>query len=165
MSPSSLFEPARPRQARGGLVLFGTWLVVTVIAFALTPNPAGHGTHKQLGLAPCPSVVVFDRPCPGCGLTTSWTAFVHGDLSSSLHAHLFGPFTYLAFTAIAFLSLYAALTKRKFLTQGPVQNRALLAFAVVFFGYAFYRFGTTTEYGTPGEAILGKGVVGAQISR
>src|SRR5687768_9011989 len=91
VSPSSLFEPVEPRRVRGGFVFFGSWLVVTGIALALTPNPAGHGTHKQLGLSACPSAVLFDRPCPGCGLTTSWTAFVHGDFAASVSAHLFGP--------------------------------------------------------------------------
>lgn len=151
---SALFEPTDPRHARGGFVLFGAWLVVTGIALALTPNPAGHGTHKQLGLAACPSTVIFDRPCPGCGLTTSWTALLHGDLPHALSAHLLGPLTYLAFTALAFLSLYAAATGRRIVAGERWQNRALVAFAIVFFGYAAWRFGTHPGYGTVGEGAL-----------
>lgn len=150
----SLFEPVEARRARGGFVMFGTWVVVTAIGLWLHADPAGHGTHKQLGLAACPSVVIFDRPCPGCGMTTSWTALLHGDLSTSLHAHLLGPFTYLTFTALALLSLLAALKGRRLVTEGKWPNRALGTFAVVFFGYAFLRFGTTPDYGTASEGAI-----------
>lgn len=136
--------------------MFAAWTIVTGIGLALHADPAGHGTHKQLGLAACPSVVMFGRPCPGCGLTTSWTALLHGDLATSLHAHLFGPFTYLAFTAVAWLSLVAARRGMRLASDTPMATRALAVFAIVFFGYAFWRFGTTPNYGTPSERLIGQ---------
>lgn len=39
----------------------------------------------------CPFRRVTGLPCPGCGLTRSCVAFLHGDLSRSLHFHPFGP--------------------------------------------------------------------------
>lgn len=42
------------------------------IASSLPPADAGHGTHEQLGLPACGWVTAFDRPCPTCGMTTSF---------------------------------------------------------------------------------------------
>ena len=70
----------------GQLSFFFVWLAITLIAIVLRPDPSGHGTHTQLGLPPCPSVLLFNRPCPGCGLTTSFTAVLHGDFVAAFHA-------------------------------------------------------------------------------
>src|SRR5437868_6835162 len=83
----------------GQLVWFVLWAAVPGFAIYLTPSAAGHGTHQELGLPLCPSVLLFDRPCPGCGLTTSWTALVHGDIALAFRAHALGPIFYLIFTA------------------------------------------------------------------
>src|SRR5881394_3155534 len=103
----ALYEPAINRKKIAGqLAYFGAWLTVTVIGACLHPSATGHGTHEQLGLPPCPSVLLFDRPCPGCGLTTSFTAFVHGDFGFAFHAHPLGPLMYVALTTWAWLGLY-----------------------------------------------------------
>lgn len=80
----ALLEYGYPRKAlRSQLTWFASWAVITVIGAILSPEKSGHGTHQQLGLPPCPSVLFFDRPCPGCGLTTSWTALIHGHIGGS----------------------------------------------------------------------------------
>lgn len=67
-----------PRQrftvAVAGVMLAG--LLAT--AAVLRPNPAGLGTHRQLGLPPCTFQVIFQWRCPSCGMTTSWAHFVRG---------------------------------------------------------------------------------------
>jgi hypothetical protein len=47
-------------------------------AACLQPNPAGLGTHRQLGLPPCTFIWLFDTRCPSCGMTTSWAHAVRG---------------------------------------------------------------------------------------
>lgn len=47
------------------------------------PDPAGHGTHEQLGLEPCGWLAEWGVPCPGCGVTTSLSLFAHGRLAES----------------------------------------------------------------------------------
>lgn len=37
-------------------------------------------------------------PCPGCGLTRSFSAIAQFNLQEALHYHLFGPLLFLAFT-------------------------------------------------------------------
>jgi hypothetical protein len=56
----------------------------------LRPNPAGLGTHQQLGLPPCSIRMVWGIRCPACGMTTSWSHFVRGEMISSLRANLAG---------------------------------------------------------------------------
>jgi hypothetical protein len=35
----------------------------------------------------CPVAVLLHQPCPGCGMTRSVHAAMHGDLAASLHLH------------------------------------------------------------------------------
>lgn len=69
------FPPAaRGEQITTGLVvLFAAGLIA--LGWMLAPDPHGHGTHTQLGLAKCGFIVYYDMPCPTCGVTT---AFTHG---------------------------------------------------------------------------------------
>ena len=54
------------------VVLALALLALLVTAGTLTPDEQGFGTHQQLGLPPCTFYLVFKRPCPACGMTTSW---------------------------------------------------------------------------------------------
>ena len=47
------------------------------IASYLTPNPAGMGTHRQLGLGGCAVLTLTGYPCPMCGMTTTFTHLAH----------------------------------------------------------------------------------------
>jgi hypothetical protein len=60
------------------------------IAMRLSPNPAGMGTHQQLGLPPCTSVMWWGVRCPACGMTTSWSHLMHGDVVQSAQANTGG---------------------------------------------------------------------------
>jgi hypothetical protein len=133
---------------------FGTWIVVTVIAWRLKPDHVGHGTHQQLGLPPCPSVIFFGRPCPACGLTTSWTATVHGDLPMAFQAHALGTILYVSFTISAFMAGWGALRHIRVGTDTPLFNRVTVIIAIVFFVYGVGRFALTKEgYRTSYENI------------
>ncbi len=127
------------RKLSGQLMFFGIWLFTTIVAAVLHPDPSGHGTHTQLGLPPCPSVLLFDRPCPGCGLTTSLTAFVHGDWAFAFHAHPFGPFMYVGMTVWAFLCLYGWIKNLRLDGGGPTFNRIVTVFMVLFFAFGIGR--------------------------
>jgi len=63
--------------------------IIMVAGFIINPyNSDGSykisGTHTQLFLIPCLFNFFTSLRCPGCGLTTSCSLFVHGDLCSSL---------------------------------------------------------------------------------
>jgi hypothetical protein len=144
-----LFEPAENRRRIVGQFLyFLAWLAITSVAAFLHPSRSGHGTHEQLGLPPCPSVLLFDRPCPGCGLTTSWTAFVHGDFARSFHAHPLGPFLYLFFTVTALMALRGFILRLRMNVDTPKFNRAIIVCAIAFFCFGLVRMSVTTHYRT-----------------
>jgi hypothetical protein len=134
------------------LIVTGLWLAVTGFGIYLSPNPHGHGTHQQLGLPPCPSVLLFDKPCPGCGLTTSWTATIHGYVTDAFKAHPLGPILYIIFTAFALLNLWAFFKRYRVDTSGRKWMSGIVTGAVIFFGFGIARFVMTKQYAAPNEA-------------
>ncbi|MBI1345101.1 DUF2752 domain-containing protein [bacterium] len=58
-----------------------------LLAAALEPDPRGYGTHQRLGLPECSFQMLFNRPCPGCGMTTSFAHFVRGHWRQSFAAN------------------------------------------------------------------------------
>ncbi len=83
------------------VALASTLLGLLATAETLTPDARGYGTHEQLGLPPCTFSVIFQRPCPACGMTTSWAWLVRGDIRRALAANTGG-------TLLAVLSLASA---------------------------------------------------------
>ena len=146
-----LKPPRQKRKYLGSLTLPLVWLAVTAVGIYLRPSPDGHGTHQQLGLPPCGSVILFDRPCPGCGLTTSWTATIHGRLAEAFQAHPLGPPLYLAFTMFAIANVWAFAKKRRIDTSGSRWTFAIVAAGLVFFGFGLTRFFSTPKYAAPNE--------------
>lgn len=149
-----LSEPAVSRRDLGGsLVLSLGWVFVTLVGLMLKPDVHGHGTHQRLGIPPCPSVLLFDRPCPGCGLTTSWTAFLHGNLALSFHAHALGPFLYLGYTAFA-LGTFVLFVRRRRWRDGRWVTPAFAALFAVFLSYGLVRMALTPHYATARERLM-----------
>ena len=66
------------------LVLLATGLVGLLgVSRWLEPDPRGYGTHTQLGLGSCAFAKLTGRPCPTCGMTTSFAWFARGRLGKS----------------------------------------------------------------------------------
>lgn len=89
MSGSSpQFRRALTRKQRFFTLLLGAGIVVVFgIAVWLKPDPRGFGTHQQLGLPPCTFRSLTGTNCPHCGLTTSFSWFVRGQLFKSMKAN------------------------------------------------------------------------------
>ena len=149
------------RVLAGQLMWFLLWLGVTAFGLYLNPDPNGHGTHQQLGLPPCPSVLFFHRPCPGCGLTTSFTAFLHGHWAAAFQANAFGPVLYTLFTASALLCGWAWLKRIRFDNDTKHFNLALGTLVGVFLVYGAIRWYLMPNYRAypafrPGETAQAK---------
>lgn len=85
-----------------------------VVAASLAPDPAGLGTHRQLGLPPCSLVVMTGYPCPTCGMTTAFAHTARGQFLSALRAQPAGAILALMVAAWAVGCIYAAATGRAF---------------------------------------------------
>ena len=114
--PSTVNHPLGPRlylvairnPVRGRLLaalVFGCAAGVLGIAMWLRPDQSGLGTHQQLGRPPCSLVVMTGYPCPTCGMTTSVSHAVRGELLSSFHAQPAG----LVFAAACVLAVALSL--------------------------------------------------------
>lgn len=151
--PFIVREPDKRRRL-SQVTLFVLWAVATGIAAAMSPSPHGHGTHQKLGLPPCPSALLLDRPCPGCGLTTSWTRMVHGDLVGAFQAHAFGPITYALFTVCAIGAMIAFVRGFRLNSYNARFSKAVGVFAAVFIGYGIVRMAVVTDYRSPRERMI-----------
>jgi hypothetical protein len=94
-------RPLRWYQRIGLAALAAALVVLLVTARTLAPNERGYGTHEHLGLPPCTFYLIFHRPCPACGMTTSWAWLLRGNVLQALTANTGG-------TLLAMLSLVAA---------------------------------------------------------
>jgi hypothetical protein len=84
------------RWVRVTLVGIAVFLVaVFTVAVLLNPyNDDGTArrmaTHTELGLPQCTFYQITGLPCPSCGMTTSFSLLVRGDLVNSLRANCVG---------------------------------------------------------------------------
>lgn len=83
---------------------------VLIVAAYLQPDSAGHGTHTQLGLYPCTWVILFDKPCPTCGMTTSFAQLGDRRPLAALHTQPFGTMLALSTATMFWFGLHIALT-------------------------------------------------------
>ncbi len=80
------------------------------VARWLSPDPAGFGTHEQLGLAPCTFFWLTNVPCPMCGATTAWALMADLRIVDALRTQPFAALLFLihlALTAVAIAELVA----------------------------------------------------------
>jgi hypothetical protein len=109
-------RPRRSVEALGGwgrawaACIAAGLLGVLGVAAWLTPAAAGHGTHAQLGMAPCPWAANFNVPCPTCGMTTAFAQAANGDLLASVRSQPMGALLSLAMAAGFWAAVHVAVT-------------------------------------------------------
>lgn len=100
-SVNPFHQPAGPERISGRLriaLIVGGLLGLTLlsIAFRLSPDPNGFGTHQKLGFPPCTFIEFFEIPCPSCGMTTSWSHVIRGNLYMAFRSNSGGALLCLA---------------------------------------------------------------------
>src|SRR5262245_59589459 len=95
------YSPYAEADRNGYLAVAFVSALILVIARLLHPSPRGFGTHEQLGLPPCPFLLLTGMPCPSCGLTTSFALAARLQFLSSLTIQ---PFGFIAF-CLTFLAI------------------------------------------------------------
>jgi len=92
-----------------GWVLAGCVLVLAA-GIHIKPDPRGHGSHEQLGFAPCGFYILTGCPCPTCGTTTAFAWLVHGHPWMALKTQPFGAASAVATAALLGLSIVGIVT-------------------------------------------------------
>ncbi|VTS00228.1 DUF2752 domain-containing protein [Tuwongella immobilis] len=155
--PPSEEEPLEVREAwdrrpyltwviRGTLLLFAMGMIgVLSIAFWLSPyeadgRPKRMATHHQLGLPPCSFLLATGKPCPSCGMTTSFSLLMHGDILGSVQANWVG--TLLAILGIV-LTPWMILSGMRGRWAWGIHDveRRLISFTLLFILLALVRWG------------------------
>ena len=85
-------------------------LCLFLLARLLTPDPRSIGTHEQVGLPPCATLVLFHIPCPFCGMTTAFSLMAHGRITEAFLAQPAGAIAALACLAAFLLASVFALS-------------------------------------------------------
>jgi hypothetical protein len=105
------------------LLVFALVFTVTQVCEALRVPIAFCVFHSLLAI-----------PCPGCGVTTSVTALLHGSVPAALHASAAGPFV-LLFAGVQLLLTAAAmfryLPEHRIIAATNLNDRVLLAALIV----------------------------------
>ncbi len=135
--------PLRPdvglrRGVRVGLVAVAVSLA-GVFGVALYLNPYGPdgaartmATHTQLGLPACNMVALTGRPCPTCGMTTSFALLVRGDVRGSLRANWVGTVLAASWAGLLAWAVVSAVAGRLWLVP-PGRGELLLTVGVALF--------------------------------
>ncbi|TYQ04534.1 UNVERIFIED_ORG: uncharacterized protein DUF2752 [Gordonia westfalica J30] len=95
-----------PTGALGAAVVGLSGAAAVGAACAFTPAGIAEGP----GI--CPFAFMTGLPCPGCGLTRSWVAFMHGDIGASFRFNVFGPIL-LILTIVTVSLAVATLVRRR----------------------------------------------------
>ena len=96
-------------------------------------------THTKLGLPPCSFKLLTGRPCPSCGLTTSFALLIRGDVVNSLRANAAGTVLALFLLALIPWSLTSAFRQRPLFVAS--MERALTRVIVGFLALLLLRWG------------------------
>ncbi|MDG2055201.1 MAG: DUF2752 domain-containing protein [Phycisphaerales bacterium] len=131
-------EQAQRMDAVGARRLWGLTLAILAgtllgIAVSLSPDPDGYGTHAQLGLPACSWMSGFGIPCPTCGMTTSFSHAVKGELGHAFMAQPLGAILAVVTAAILLLGVYVAITGSRVANRlaGPFRARWLWTISAV----------------------------------
>lgn len=127
--------------ARSTAIFLGALGAVGLVIAALWPVRSVDG-----GQPTCIVRILFDLPCPGCGMTRAWVHAAHGDL---VGAFWLNPFGLVLMAAAAFAVGYVAqaLVRRRppeamldLLRPGPV-----LAIFSLWIAWSFYRMWSVAQ--------------------
>lgn len=119
--PEREFVPATVRisklaRAFLGIMALGLIVVLGVAAWLRpydeTGRPYSQATHTQLGMPPCNMMLLYGKPCPSCGMTTSFALLAHGDVVNSLKANWVGTLMAAFWLGLIPWGLYGAIKGR-----------------------------------------------------
>ena len=131
------YDPRLARWVRGMLVLIAAGFA-TIFGVALWINPDDAdgtprtmATHTQLGLPPCNMVELTGKPCPACGMTTSFALLAHGDVPNSLRANWAGTVLALLLAALVPWAVASAIRGRYYFIRSGEALTTVIVFGLL----------------------------------
>jgi hypothetical protein len=124
----------RRQSERNVRIAAGLGVGAVLTACVITPSMSTSGPPM------CPFHLVTGLPCPGCGLTRSWTSAAHGQVADAFSYNLFGPITFVA--TIVFAGVVGVLLVRRRPVAGlarVVKHPIVWAVAVIWIVYGVTR--------------------------
>lgn len=99
---------ASPGERIGAGIIALVAFALLFVAARLSPDPAGMGTHHQLGLPRCGMMLATGYPCPTCGMTTAFSHAAHLQPLQAIKAQPFGAFLALCTSVVFWGGLHVA---------------------------------------------------------
>ncbi len=134
-------HPESTGKARlAALVTLAVSSAILMVAWRLSPDPTGLGTHTQLGLAPCSLVRMTGYPCPTCGMTTAFSYTVRGQVVQAFLAQPTGLVLAITTIAASLISVVVLVTGRVWRLNWYRITPAKLGggvMAIILLGWAF----------------------------
>jgi len=127
------------------VLYMGLFALMNAVAWRLTPSASGIGTHEQLGLPACGFLTVTGWPCPSCGLTTSVSHLVHGEIIQAIIVQPFGVALYAVLLFVTGFASWALVRSRPLgvLTESAMFEKVqyvLLALMILSWVYKILQF-------------------------
>lgn len=110
-------------------------------------TPRTMSTHTQLGMDPCGFLLATGRPCPACGMTTSFALLVRGDVGASLRANWAGTLIALVWGGVLVWALASAARGRPLLVPRGRGELALTCTVGVVLAVMLTRWGVVLAGG------------------
>ena len=111
--------------------------ILLAIAWNLTPDTRGYGTHHQLGFPDCTFIVLWGIPCPMCGMTTSWAYLMNGQVFPALTVNpggaLLGMTSLVAVPVCAWRAWKGVSTHNNWLSRLTLVWLCLIVFVIALF--------------------------------
>lgn len=82
---------------------------VFAVAAVLVPDARGLGTHEQLGLGACPTLSLLHIPCAFCGMSTSFSLMIRGNVLSAILVQPAGALLFVIFIIVMTASVSFAI--------------------------------------------------------
>jgi len=131
VAPRAADTPSWPRASGTERLAQAGVLIVLAAALALglalEPSPTGTGTHTVLGLPQCGMLAMTGRPCPTCGVTTSFVLAAHGRFYDALVNQPFGLICFLLVVAGMLVTVATLVTGRSWVPVLTVYGVAVPA--------------------------------------
>lgn len=108
-SQPSLRGIAAAHRLSAGVVVAAAGALLATAAW-LDPDPAGLGTHEQLGIPACGWPHGLGVPCPTCGMTTAFALAAEGRIGPALACQPAGAVLAIATAAAGLLALHVVVT-------------------------------------------------------